>query len=241
MHDFFGQSAPLAELGGALAELLVERDEGRIVLVDRLHLLDRHDDGAEIAFGGRVLERGRALLALEQQLNAAKAALDLADARDDAHRVEDVRRRLVGVVALRDGEDEPLALERRLDGAKRSRPAGGDRRGQARKDDGPPQRENGKCLASCHVRSRSERATLRTVRRWRESHTPFHRPAGVSNRCGARTYDARGSVAPSRSAYRALAKRVTLAAFARRTICSYARDCLSGVRPCILSGSFAVC
>ena len=110
----------------------MERDEGRVVLVDRLHLLDRHHDGAEVAVGRGVLERRRALLALEQELHAAEAALDLADAGDDAHRVEDVRRRLVGVVALRDGEDEPVALERGLDGAQRSRPAGGDRRGEAR-------------------------------------------------------------------------------------------------------------
>ena len=34
MHDLFRQPATLAELGGALAELLVERDEGRVVLVD---------------------------------------------------------------------------------------------------------------------------------------------------------------------------------------------------------------
>ena len=124
MHDFLGQPAALAELGGALADLLVERDERRVVLVDRRHLLDRHDDGAEVAVGRRVLERGRALLALEQELHAAEAALDLPDAGDDAHRVEDVGRRLVGVVALRDGEDEPVALERRLDGAQRpGRPA----------------------------------------------------------------------------------------------------------------------
>ena len=90
---------------------------------------------------------GGALLALEQELDAAQAALDLPDARDDAHRVEDVRRRLVGVVALRDGEHEPVALERRLDGAQRSRPPRRDRRGEAREDDGPPQRENRQGLA----------------------------------------------------------------------------------------------
>ena len=94
---------------------------------------------------------GGALLALEQQLHAAEAALDLADARDDAHRVEDVRRRLVGVVALCDGEDESVTLECRLDGAQRPRPPGGDRRRQAGKNDRPPQRQNGECLACCHV------------------------------------------------------------------------------------------
>ena len=53
VHDLFRQPATLAQLGGALAELLVERDEGRVVLVDRLHLFHRHHDGAEEALGGR--------------------------------------------------------------------------------------------------------------------------------------------------------------------------------------------
>ncbi len=150
VYDLLGQSAPFAELGGPLAELLVERDEGRVVLVDRLHLLDRHHDGAEEALGGVELERGGALLTLEQQLNAAKAALDLADAGDDAHRVQDVRRRLVRVVALSHGEDQPLALEGRLDRAERPRPPGGDRHRQPREDDRAPEGENWKSLASCH-------------------------------------------------------------------------------------------
>ena len=61
-------------------------------------------------------------------------------------------RRLVGVVALRDGEDEPVALERRLDGAQRARPSGRDRRGQPREDHRPPQRENRQCLANAHLK-----------------------------------------------------------------------------------------
>jgi hypothetical protein len=35
MDDLFGEAAPLAKLGGALADLLVQRDERRVVLVDR--------------------------------------------------------------------------------------------------------------------------------------------------------------------------------------------------------------
>ena len=124
--------------------------------------------GAEIAFGGRVLERSRALLALEQQLHAAQAALDLPDARDDAHRVQDVRRRLVGVVALRDGEDEPIALERRLDRAKRSRSAGRDRGGEPRKDHGPAKREDRKRLALSH-----------SVRTWKFEERPASGGPGV--------------------------------------------------------------
>ena len=147
VHDFFRQTAALAELGGALAKLLVQGDERRVVLVDRLHLLDGHHDGAEVAFGRVVLQGGGALLALEQQLHAAQAALDLADARNDAHRVEDVRRRLVGIVALGHGEHEALAFQRGLDGAKRSRTPCRNWRSQPRENDSSPQGENWQSLA----------------------------------------------------------------------------------------------
>src|SRR5439155_20095577 len=121
-----------------------------IVLGHRLHLVYRHHDRAQIALGRGVLEGGSALLALEEQLYAAETALNLTDARDDTHRVEDVRRRFVGIVALRDGEDEPLAFEGRFDSPKRSRPTRGDRRSQPRKNDGSPEWKNRKCLACCH-------------------------------------------------------------------------------------------
>src|SRR4029079_18231538 len=105
--------APLAQLGGTLADFLVERDEGGVILVHRLLFLDRRDDGAEVVVGGvgGVLDGGGALLTLKQELHAAESALDLPDARDDAHRVEDVWSRLIGVVALCDSEYQPVALE----------------------------------------------------------------------------------------------------------------------------------
>ena len=49
VEDLLGQPPPLAELHGALAGLAVEGGEGRVVLVERLHLLDRHDVGREVA------------------------------------------------------------------------------------------------------------------------------------------------------------------------------------------------
>src|SRR3954462_13291498 len=125
-------------------------DEGRIALVDRLHLLDRDDDSAQEPLGGRKLKCGGALLTLEEELDSAEAALDLTDPRDDAHRVKDVGRRLVGVVALSDGEGEPFSLERRFDGAERARSACGDWRRETRKNDCSPQWENGKRLAVGH-------------------------------------------------------------------------------------------
>jgi hypothetical protein len=80
---------------------------------------------------------------LQQQLHAAEAALDLADARNDAHRVQNVGGRLLGVVALRDGEDESVALEGRFDRSQSRRPAGRYRLGKAGKNYSPPERENG--------------------------------------------------------------------------------------------------
>src|ERR1035437_400327 len=99
---------------------------------------------------GDVLKGSRALLALEKQLHAAQTALDLSDPRDHAHRVEDFGRRLVGVVALRHGEDQPVALESGLDGAQGAGPAGGYGGREAGEDDRPPERENRKRLTLTH-------------------------------------------------------------------------------------------
>ena len=96
----------------------------------------------EVALGRGILERGRALLALEQQLHATQSTLDLADPGNDAHRVQDVRRRLVGIVTLRNGEDETVALQRRFDRAQRPRSPGRDRGRETRKDHGPAKRED---------------------------------------------------------------------------------------------------
>jgi hypothetical protein len=56
------------------------------------------------------LQGGRALLALQQQLNASEPALNLSDARNYAHRVQDVRCRFLRVIALRNRKNETIAL-----------------------------------------------------------------------------------------------------------------------------------
>src|SRR4029453_9196316 len=104
----------------------------------------------EVALRRRILEGGGALLPLKQKLNATKAALDLADSGYDAHRVENVRRRLISVVALRDREDEAVAFQRRFDRAQRSRSTSRNRRGKARKDHGSAKRKDRKGLALSH-------------------------------------------------------------------------------------------
>jgi hypothetical protein len=160
MHDLFRQSATLAQLGGPFSKLFMERDEAGIVFADRFHLFYRHHDGAEKTLRGRELERGRPLLALEEKLDAAQSALDLPNSRDDAHGIQDVRRRLVGVVALGDGEHQALAFERRLDGAQRTWSPRRYRRGEAWKYDRSPQWENWQCLACCHLISRRKMIEL---------------------------------------------------------------------------------
>jgi hypothetical protein len=85
VHDFLRQSAALAELGGPLARLFLQRGERGIVLAYGRHLFRGHDYRTEISLAGGVLERGRPLLSLQQQLYASKTTLDLANARDDTH------------------------------------------------------------------------------------------------------------------------------------------------------------
>jgi hypothetical protein len=80
------------------------------------------------------LKCGGALLALKQKLDAAEATLYLSDTRDDAHRIENVGARLVCIVPLRNGENEAVGLQRRLDCAQGSGASRSDRRGETRKD-----------------------------------------------------------------------------------------------------------
>ncbi len=118
----------LSELGRPLAQFLVQRLERRVVFVEGTHLLRRHHDRRHVsALGRRVLHRRRALLSLQEQLHAPQAALDLPDARDHPHRVQDVGGRLIHVFPLRDREDETLLLERCLDRAQSPRSARGNR------------------------------------------------------------------------------------------------------------------
>ena len=96
------------------------------------------------------LEGGGACLALQQQLHAAEAALDLTDPGDDAGGIEHVSGRLVGVVALRDGKDEAVAFERRLDGPQGPGSPSGDRGGEAGENDLPAKGQDGQGLSFGH-------------------------------------------------------------------------------------------
>ena len=144
VEDLLGQPPALAQLHGPLAGLAVEGGEGRVVLVDRAASRSIGTTSAvRKPSVGVIVEGLGAVLALEQELDAAQPALDLADPGDDAHRVELLRRRLLRVVALGDGEDQAVPLDGRLDRAQRPRPADGDRHGQPGEDHRPPHRQDG--------------------------------------------------------------------------------------------------
>ena len=131
MHRLFRQAALLTEFGGALACFAVQRFERGILRIDRFHVGRRHDHRGQEAIGLREVERGRSGFALKQKLDATETALDLADAGNHTGGVEHVAGGLVTVIALCDGKNQAVALERRLDGPKCSRATGGDRGGEA--------------------------------------------------------------------------------------------------------------
>ena len=170
MHHFFGQATLLTQLGGTLTRLLVERLEGGILEVERHHLLSGDDHRLEVTVDFGVVQCGGALLTLQQELNTAQSALDLADAGNDARREENVRRRLFRVVALGDRKDEPISLEGRFDGSQGAGAARRNRSGDAGEHDRPAQWQDGKRLTLTHdVRScleeeyRQPKGTIRTV------------------------------------------------------------------------------
>jgi hypothetical protein len=96
------------------------------------------------------LKRRRALLTLKQQLHTAQSALDLSDARDHAHLIENVGRGFVSVVALRNREHESFAAQRRFYRSQCSRPASRDWRSETGEDHGSAQREDRQGLALSH-------------------------------------------------------------------------------------------
>ena len=165
VDDFFGQAATLSEFGSSLTQFLMEGDERRVILVHRLHLLHGHHDGAEITLRRAELERRRALLALQQELDSTQPALNLPNARNNAHRVQNVRSRFIGVVALCNGEDQPLSFERGFDGAKSARTTGGDGRRQAGKYHCSSKGKNRQSLALGHDQADLREMRMRLVRR----------------------------------------------------------------------------
>ena len=141
VDDLLGQAGLLPQLGRPGPRLLVQRDEGRILRAEGLHLLGLADDGLEVALLVAVVHRDAAPLTVEQQLHAGQAALHLADPGDGADGVEAVGGDLLEILPLRDGEDQPVRCgQRRLDRAQRPGPPGTDRRRDAREENDLPER-----------------------------------------------------------------------------------------------------
>ena len=136
--DFWPSSAD------AGAQFLVQGDERRIVGADRRHVVERTDDGHQVAVLLGHVHRHGAALAVQQQLHAGHAALQLTDAGDGADRVEPVGSHSLDVLTLGHGKDELVGRgERRLDrldGHRTSRP---DRGSDTREKHNIPQGKHG--------------------------------------------------------------------------------------------------
>ncbi len=110
LHDLGGQARLLSQLGGALADLAVQRYERSILLIERRKIGRFANRGFEIAVGLRIVDRGTAAFAMQDQLDTAKIALDLTDARDRAGGIEHGGRYLIDVLLLGDREDLAVGL-----------------------------------------------------------------------------------------------------------------------------------
>jgi hypothetical protein len=153
VESFGGYAAACSQLGRAIAELAVERLERRILGLLRLPALHLQEHGVQHGLPlGVVGERLRAPLALHEQLHAATHSVRLDDADDRADRVQILGRGVVHVLALRDREEAPIAVERFLHGLHGARSAGRDRHGDPGIHDGIAQGKHGKGESLGHRR-----------------------------------------------------------------------------------------
>ncbi len=143
VHRLFGEAQLLAELGRALPRLAVEAREGRVLHVERQHLLGVLDRGLEVAVLRREAQGDSARLALEHEPDPADAALDGAERGDRADRVEIRGGDVLGFMALGHGEDEAFgSAHGRLDGAQGPRASRRDRESDSGKENGVPHRNH---------------------------------------------------------------------------------------------------
>ena len=141
MGDLFGQAGLGAELRRALPELPGEGDEGRILRIQRLHLLRLAHGRLEVAVLLDNLHRDAAVLAMEEELHAGEPSLELADAGHRADGMEHLRGDRLNVLALGHREHQPLGcVERGFDRLQGGGLAGIDRRRDTRQEDEVPQR-----------------------------------------------------------------------------------------------------
>ena len=124
----------LAQLARALADFAMQRDERGVFLIERREVRRFTDRSLEIAIGLGVVHRGAPSFALQDQLDPAQIALDLANARDRPRGVQHSRGDLIDVFLLGNSEDFAVGLlESGFYGTQCRRPARADRRRDAGK------------------------------------------------------------------------------------------------------------
>ena len=82
LHDLFGKAGLLAQLAGALARFAVQTHERRVLRVEGWQLGSLADIRLEVAARVAVVSGGRPNIAVQRQLDAPEAPLNLADAGD---------------------------------------------------------------------------------------------------------------------------------------------------------------
>ena len=151
LHHLFGQAGLLAQLGGAGAQLAMERDERRIRLVHRREVVHVAHHGHEVAVLLDHLQRHGAALAVEQQLHAGHAALQLADLGDGADGWSPSALTVFDVFLLGDREDQLVGRgEGGFDRLEGHRTTGADRSRHAREEHDVAQRKDGKGQTFSH-------------------------------------------------------------------------------------------
>ncbi len=146
-----GDPTPRSELRSALAELLVQRLEGGVGRVGRLHAVHLQEHGPQhLLTVGVIAEHLGSALTLHQELDATTHAMGLDDPDDSPDLVENLGYGVVHILFLRDGEETPITIESflyRLDGTGTTCR---DRHGDPWIDNRVPQRQDRKGVTLTH-------------------------------------------------------------------------------------------
>ena len=141
----------MAQLGGPLADLPVEPDEGGILRVQRRHFLSVAGNRFEEAIPLGQMDGDGPAITIQEDLHAGEAALHLGDLGDRPDGIEAVGIDLLGVFALAEGEDQFVGTgERRLDCPDGTGATGAYRRGHSGEKHEFPKRKHGKRHAFGH-------------------------------------------------------------------------------------------
>ncbi len=136
VDDLLRNATQPAELRRSLAHFLVECGVGRVLVVQRGHVLHAAHDGLEELLPLSEFEHGATARALHDELNAPRDPLHLGDSADRAYAIQALRGRILRFrVELRHGDETLRSLECVLDGCQRLLASRGDRGGDGREYD----------------------------------------------------------------------------------------------------------